>query len=723
MLKDKHWYLKNIFKYEKFRDGQEYLMDLILNKKNILAILPTGAGKSLIYQIPAIMSEKYSIVISPLISLMQDQVYNLNSLKELSAYINSTLSNQELSDIYNKVLDNKIKLLYVSPERLENNKFQNFISNFPPDYIFIDEAHCISQWGNSFRPSYKKIKDIISLVNPKAIAAFTASATQDIINDIVNSLGVNDLKVIKTGFYRDNISINIFKNLNKKQKLVELLNSNQLPGIIYVATRKLAEEISFYLNHLGFKNECYHAGLIPNVRKTIQENFSKGKLDLIVATNAFGMGVDKSDIRTIIHYNTPNNFEAYYQEIGRAGRDGKTSKAFLLYNKDDDFLNNFFIENNYPDDEIIYKFYDFLYDNGNIALGSKSSEMLMFSNSAIERYFHKSLSDSIIDILLNWFEQYNIIERLNYKNQLMIKIIFSKDEIKKYLINEIDETKKIIMSNLINVYKNKVFENFVPISLSEFAHWIDIKYSLIENYLLELEKKSIIQLQKINSDFCYITLKEREKNPDLKLLSNEVAKLKTNSINNYEQFKEFIYSSKCRMNALVNYFGEKTSKNCGICDNCLNISDSLNLSFVDFIIKRTLEIEPELSKQDILEIIKGRSENIFFPTFGLAQGYPEDILIEVLKKYNQSNKIKKAKLIYKKEDIELYNELLKIREKKAIKFNQTPEKICSEKILVDIVLAKPKNIFELLSIDGFDKNKYNKIGDDVLEIINTKYKN
>lgn len=721
MLKDKYWYLKNFFKYEKFRDGQEKLIDYILNKQNILAILPTGAGKSLIYQIPALMGSNYSIVVSPLISLMQDQVYKLNLLGDLSAFINSSLNSREISEIYNKISNNKIKLLYVAPERLENPKFINFVKQYPPDYLFIDEAHCISQWGNSFRPSYTKIKDFISIINPQIVAAFTASATQNIIEDIITNLNLKNIKVIKTGFFRDNLSINILHNANKKQKLVELLNNNELPGIVYVSTRKNAEDLSFYLNQLGFKNECYHAGLLMPLRKKIQDDFVKGKINLIIATNAFGMGVDKPDIRLIIHYNSPNNFEAYYQEIGRAGRDGKLSKTFLLYNSDDDNINNFFIDNTYPDEKNILLFYDFLYDNAVVAVGSKSNDIFSFQLSTIQRYFKQNISENSVDILLNWFEKYKFIQKKQLTDQIFIKILYLPDELKSFLKKLDDEQNKIILTNLINIHSNKIFEKFVGIAIDEFAEWLDLSKEIVSRCFDKLEQMNILSLQKLNAEFNYYLLKEREKFPDLQPIISEIKKLKKEASENYQKFKDFIYTTNCRMSYLVNYFGEQSTKKCSICDNCTSSHQSMNISFLDFIINKTLEIEPYLSDTEILEIIKGRSDNNYFPTFGLAQGYPDNIIKEILLKYQNRENIKQIKKLYKKEDIELYQKLKKIRDEQAVKFNQSPEKICSDELLCEIALVKPKNIFELLSIKGFNKVKYNKIGEKILEIININY--
>ena len=325
--------LKKYFNYDSYRLGQLEIIEDIVSGSNVLAVLPTGAGKSICYQIPALISDNYSIVISPLIALMKDQVDSLNRTSEIAAFINSTQSFYETEKVLQDIHFGKIKIVYVAPERLENPEFAARLKNLNPQYLFIDEAHCISEWGHNFRPSYTKLKDFIEFTGIKKISAFTATATPEVVKDIVKQLGLKNAKVTIKGFERENLFVNVEITKRKKERCLELVHQFKTPAIIYTSSRKKAEELAEYLKLNKIKCEFYHAGLDPIIRKKIQEDFIEDRLPLIIATNAFGMGIDKKDIRLVIHFNSTGSIENYYQEIGRAGRDGKNSHTFLLYDE------------------------------------------------------------------------------------------------------------------------------------------------------------------------------------------------------------------------------------------------------------------------------------------------------------------------------------------------------------------------------------------------------
>ena len=337
--------LKKYFGYDSFRKGQSEIIKNILQKKNTLAIMPTGGGKSICFQIPALIFEGVTIVVSPLISLMKDQVDALNENGISSVFINSSLSTSQCENIYNALLFNKYKIIYIAPERLENSRFLSVMEKINISQIAIDEAHCISQWGHDFRVSYKNIKNFIKTLNSNpVISAFTATATPEVTEDILESLNIK-ANIFKNGFKRDNLKFSIFKNIDNlkfiQKFIVEHPNES---GIIYTSTRKECEQIYEYLS----KNESvakYHAGLSDNERMSNQEDFLLDRCKIIVATNAFGMGIDKSNVRWVIHNNLPKDLESYYQEAGRAGRDGLISSCILLYNPKDIIIQKLFIEN------------------------------------------------------------------------------------------------------------------------------------------------------------------------------------------------------------------------------------------------------------------------------------------------------------------------------------------------------------------------------------------
>lgn len=338
--------LKQYYGYSSFRDGQEEIIREILNGNDVLTIMPTGGGKSICYQVPALILDGITLVISPLISLMKDQVDNINNLGINSAYINSSLSNVEINNILDAAARNEIKILYVAPERLESQAFLELISSINISMVAIDEAHCVSQWGHDFRSSYRRISRVISILrNRPIVTAFTATATSEVREDIIKLLELNNPKVFISGFDRKNLKITIEKGVNKKNYILDYINNNRNEsGIIYASTRKEVDSLYELLTSKGLQVEKYHAGLSDEYRKEAQESFIYDKCNIIIATNAFGMGIDKSNVRYVIHYNMPKNIEGYYQEIGRAGRDGEESECIMLFSPGDVQTQKYIIE-------------------------------------------------------------------------------------------------------------------------------------------------------------------------------------------------------------------------------------------------------------------------------------------------------------------------------------------------------------------------------------------
>ena len=344
---DKYDILKTYYGYDTFRDGQEELIDCLLNGQDVCGIMPTGAGKSVCYQVPALLLPHVTLVVSPLISLMKDQVRALNQMGVHAAYLNSSLSWNQYKKALAYAKEGRYKIIYVAPERLLTEDFLDFAASTPISLLAVDEAHCVSQWGQDFRPSYLKIPEFVrTLPTRPVIGAFTATATREVREDIIRMLELSDPHVAVTGFDRKNLYFEVRHDKDKYRSIRDyLLAHPDSSGVIYCATRKNVEEVCDRLLADGFRATRYHAGLSDEERRANQEAFTYDDAPIMVATNAFGMGIDKSNVRFVLHYNMPKNMESYYQEAGRAGRDGAKADCILFYSGQDVITNQFFIEN------------------------------------------------------------------------------------------------------------------------------------------------------------------------------------------------------------------------------------------------------------------------------------------------------------------------------------------------------------------------------------------
>ena len=349
--------LNEYFGYNSFRKGQDKIVESVLAGRDTLGVMPTGGGKSLCYQIPALCLPGITIVISPLISLMKDQLDSLTSRGYPAAMLNSTVMPETAREVMENVLSGKVKLLYLTPERFRNQRFLEWLKGVELSLFAVDEAHCISEWGHDFRPDYRRLSGVLKYLNSPPVLALTATATSDVRNDIVKALEMRNPEVIINGFNRENLIYGVkkfYRNEDKKRGLLEFLQKVKTPGIIYTSSVKDADEIFNYLRtNSKLRFACYHARLDKQVRNKAQDDFLQNNIDVLIATNAFGMGVNKPDIRFVAHYSIPGTIEAYYQETGRAGRDGKTSFCLLQYMEQDVKIQQFFIDSKNPPLELL----------------------------------------------------------------------------------------------------------------------------------------------------------------------------------------------------------------------------------------------------------------------------------------------------------------------------------------------------------------------------------
>ena len=354
---DKYEVLRHYFGHDSFRPGQETMVDALLSGRNALGVMPTGAGKSMCYQVPAMMLEGITLVISPLISLMADQVAALKAAGVTAAYLNSTLTPRQMDIALERAYQGAYRIIYVAPERLETASFLRFAQSVKIALIAVDEAHCVSQWGQDFRPVYLRIADFVAQLPVRPVmGAFTATATQRVREDIIRHLQLVNPATVTTGFDRPNLYFEVVRcteGRNRDRALLDVLRGKEgQSGIVYCATRKAVEELCDRLNLAGYAASRYHAGLTDEERRQNQEDFQYDRVQVMVATNAFGMGIDKSNVRFVIHYNMPRSMEAYYQEAGRAGRDSEPSECILLYSGQDIFTAKWMIEHNPPNEAL-----------------------------------------------------------------------------------------------------------------------------------------------------------------------------------------------------------------------------------------------------------------------------------------------------------------------------------------------------------------------------------
>ncbi len=453
--------LKQYFGFNTFRGLQkEIIIRLVNDKKHCLVLMPTGSGKSLCYQLPALIFESGTIVISPLIALMQDQVDALKKKNIPADFINSTISSEQRIERLNKFINGKVKILYVTPERFKKREFVESIQNAKISLLAVDEAHCISEWGHDFRPDYSRMSEIRDILKKPLTIALTATATPDVQNDIISKLGIdkNDIKIYHEGIRRPNLRLDAIEVYDDKETfdvILKTLNKYNGPGIIYFTLIKTLEKYSQMLSDIGIKHCIYHGKLNPKLRKEIQHKFLNNRQKLILATNAFGMGIDKPDIRFVIHAEVPASIEAYYQEIGRAGRDGKDSLCLLIYNQNDLYTQMEFIKWANPDANYYVRLYSLL--------TNKIEEINSYGIEYIREHLSfKDKNDFRLETALGILERYEVIEgSLQEKNLKVINELPPQLEDEAYLKSKLLNDNKKLLS-VVNYFRtNKCRRIFI----------------------------------------------------------------------------------------------------------------------------------------------------------------------------------------------------------------------------------------------------------------------
>ena len=553
----------NRFGLQEFRKGQQEVISHVIAGHDCLCVMPTGGGKSLCYQLPSLVRPGLTIVVSPLIALMKDQVDTLQKRGISATLINSTLSMAEQNQRLDHVAGGHYSMVYVAPERLRNPKFLEAIRATPVQLLAVDEAHCISEWGHDFRPDYHRLGKFRESLGGVQTIALTATATPRVRQDIVDSLKLRVAKHFITGFARDNLYLGAVQCMGDREKdkqLMEFISNQEGTGIIYAATRKRCEALVEQIaKEVKISVGAYHAGLIPDQRKLIQEQFMKSELKVIVATNAFGMGIDKSDLRYVIHYNTPGTLEAYYQEAGRAGRDGLPSQCVLLYSSQDRYIQEFFIENANPPRELLQMVYDFLVQRTEVPIELTAEEIRELTNAPA--------TSEAINSCLQILGRTSVMERLEVAGGLAMFRISSKLPTLVDLLPKDASVRRTVLRTLEKAIGDRR-EEAVYIHPRWLMQQLQMDRDALGRNLRELCKLDCFEYV---PPFRGRAIHFRRRDvpfADLKIDHETLAARKKADYEKLDQMVAFAQSRSCRQRTILEYFGDSSAANCGICDRC-----------------------------------------------------------------------------------------------------------------------------------------------------------
>ena len=591
-----------------FRLKQEEIINSVIAKKDTLALLPTGGGKSICYQVPALLNEGICIVISPLIALMNDQVRFLKSKGIKSVAITSNMHFTEIDTALTNCIYGGVKFLYLSPEKLQNELVQTRIKEMNVNLITVDEAHCISEWGHNFRPAFRHIDEIREIIPNIPVLALTATATSSVIHDIQESLNFKEKNLIQSSFSRVNLSYVVDNVEDKKSRLIKLLNKIKSSVIIYVGSRKAAKEITHFLVENKFSANFYHGGLSAKIRDDRQESWTKNQTRIMVATNAFGMGIDKADVKLVVHLELPSTIEAYFQEAGRAGRNGETAYAFLLANSNDIRKQEELLSLRYPSIKDIKMCYQDIANYLQIAEGVLPIEPIPFNILKFsERYKSTYLKTFNILKYLEKEELFKISDTLHTPSKLIMNV--NNSELYKFQISNkyYDRFIKLLLRSYGNLFNNYVFINEL-----QLAERYNSDVTEVKRLLIKLQQLEIVKYQEQNSNPQLTFIKARKDVEALQLNEVKWEKRKEYEKNKLNRISDYISTNKtCRSKMLLHYFGEENSEKCGVCDVCV-LEKRKNIKDKEFLrisnkIKEYLQ-EKEHSLEEICTLLPNTNE-------------------------------------------------------------------------------------------------------------------
>ncbi|SEK32591.1 ATP-dependent DNA helicase RecQ [Aquimarina amphilecti] len=613
--------LKKIWNYDSFRPLQEEIINAVIENNDTFTLLPTGGGKSICFQIPALLRPGICIVISPLIALMQDQVQHLQQKGIKAIALTSGIKYSELDVLLDNCIYGNYKFLYLSPERLQQDLVKERLKKMNINLIAIDEAHCISQWGNDFRPSYKKIKILREIKPAVPMIALTASATPNVADDIIKELDLFQPKTFKQSFFRSNLGYMVYHTLDKSDKLIRILNNYKGSSIIYVRNRKSAVEISDFLNANGHKTTYYHGGVDAKEKTKRFHQWLNEDIRVMVATNAFGMGIDKPNVKTVIHYNIPESIESYFQEAGRAGRDGEISYAFLLKNENDIVrVHNQFIKV-LPDVDFVKLIYRKLCNYFRVSYGEGEQMTHGFNFNVFCKTY--GLSTLVTYNALQFLDRCSVI---NFTQRFTKKSSIHITSTGNHLLGYLEQKPhlELVTKAILRTYGG-IFDEEIKVNLSLIASKVNTNEAYVITVLKELEAAELLIFNNQLTDADITFLVPREDDHTINRIKPFIEEIHSSKSNKVKTMIGFVQNeTMCRSRQLLDYFGEEDGKDCGICSVCL----SKNVTIIDpKEIKSTvinLLQKNELSSRDLLMKLK----------------CPEDIALKVLRELNEHNIIR-----------------------------------------------------------------------------------
>jgi ATP-dependent DNA helicase RecQ len=693
--------LREKFHFSGFRKWQEEIIDTLLTRRDVVVIMPTGSGKSLCYQLPALLLDGVTLVVSPLIALMKDQVDGLVQNQIPATFINSALTPSEQGQRLREIQQGRYKLVYIAPERFRNPGFMDGIQSCRVSLFAVDEAHCVSEWGHDFRPDYLRLKGVVERLSHPPVAALTATATPDVRHDIITQLGLRQPIAFVAGFDRPNLRFHVKKVNGEKDKIdaiVTLLKKGLRKGIIYAATRKNVEALTLALRSNGYKAGSYHAGMEMESRKVVQDLFMEGTLPVAVATNAFGMGIDKADLRFVVHYDIPGSLEAYYQEVGRAGRDGKPATCLLLFNYADTFTQEFFIDGSYPPQDMVERTYEVLCNIG-------TDEIEMTQKALAGRLGRAKSNEMAVSSCLKILEKAGYIERGSEgEHQARVTLCFEPEELHRQVEGKSKYQKEIVnyFVDVLDGSKDKT----LLVDLDVMAEHLNLAPEQLRRHFSTLHQAGSIEYR---PPFRGRGLKILSRVPvtELNINFQEIERRSLFERKKLRRMIDYAYTDQCLRRFILEYFGERIARNsCENCSNCLHEVETHTLGTFPLLEKSAIFGRNDINNSSI----PSRKGGIKAPSYLTGQARKQRALKE---KFPEKSPADLDLPCHE----DLFVSLREMRLKLARASNLPPFVIFHDRTLIAISQQLPQTTSELLAIKGCGEYKVSTYGDQTIEVV------